>query len=146
MIKGLLFHSDILANIIGFLLVFIIINRGIALIFWVVDKIFNLIAIIPGLKSLNHLLGGILGLIEGFIFIGILVYVFSFFPLTDKLSAKFTDSKFTHVFNTVGKISDPFIPDNLKDWKSNIPDLNNLPKLPNIPFGSIPENINFLDN
>ena len=55
MLQGLLFDSEILATILGFLLVFILVNRGIALIFWLVDKIFNIIAIIPGLKSLNGL-------------------------------------------------------------------------------------------
>ncbi|MBT3690050.1 CvpA family protein [bacterium] len=145
MLQGLLFDSEILATILGFLLVFILVNRGIALIFWLVDKIFNIIAIIPGLKSLNGLLGGIFGLIEGLIFIGIIVYVSSFFPITDMLSDKVSDSKFAPILETVGKVSDPFIPDNLKDWKSSLPSLDDLPGIPDIPFGEIPGDLNFFD-
>ena len=137
-LEGLVFGSQVLATILGFLLVFIIVNRGVALLFWLVDKIFHIIAIIPGLKSLNRLLGGIFGLLEGIIFIGIIVYVLSFFPLTDGLSKSVQKSKFAGVMETVGKISDPFIPDSLKEWRDYIPKLPSIPEnLGDIPF-SIP--------
>jgi len=127
MLKGLLLGSETLATILGFLLVFIVVNRAIAIIFWIVDKIFHIVAIIPGLKSLNRLLGGLFGLLEGLLFIGIVVYVLSFFPLTDGLAKSVDNSRFSGVMETVGKISDPFLPDNLKNWTSLLPALPSIP-------------------
>ena len=143
MLESLLFGSQVLATILGFLLVFILVNRGIALIFWIIDKVFHVIAIIPGLKSLNHLLGGIFGLLEGLIFIGIVIYVLSFFPLTDSLSSAVQKSKFAGIMGTVGQVADPFIPDSLKNWQDYLPTLPSLPSLPSLPenFGKIPLNI-----
>jgi membrane protein required for colicin V production len=125
--KDVLFGSDILASIVGFLVVFILVNRLIALVFWIIDKVFNIIAIIPFLKSFNHLLGGIFGLIEGLIFIGIIVYVLTFFPLTGGLAGSVEKSKFAGVLKTVGKISSPLIPDSLKNWQGYVP--NNVDNL-----------------
>ncbi|HBR13837.1 MAG TPA: hypothetical protein DD697_04015 [Candidatus Komeilibacteria bacterium] len=119
---------------LGFLLVFILVNRAVALVFWIIDKVFNIVAIIPGLKSLNHLLGGIFGLLEGLIFIGIIVYVLSFFPLTDGLGNSVAKSRFAGIMETVGKISDPFIPDDLKNWQDLLP-----------AFPGIPDNLGGLD-
>ncbi len=140
MLEDLLFSSQVLATILGFLLVFILVNRGVALIFWIIDKIFHIIAIIPGLKSLNHLLGGVFGLLEGIIFIGIIIYVLSFFPLTESLSASVQKSRFAGIMETVGKISEPFIPQSLKNWQNYLPTLPSLPSLPEN-FGKIPLDI-----
>lgn len=142
MLENLLFGSQVLATILGFLLVFILVNRGVALIFWIIDKIFHIIAIIPGLKSLNHLLGGIFGLLEGIIFIGIIIYVLSFFPLTDSLSASVQKSRFAGIMETVGSVAEPFIPDNLKNWQNYLPNLPSLPSLPSLP--DLPEGLNNL--
>lgn len=62
------------AYIIAFILVFTIINRLVGLAFWFINKIFNLISIIPFTKSLNRLLGALLGLLEGTLALGIILY------------------------------------------------------------------------
>jgi len=140
MLKGVLFGSEILANVLGFLLVFIIVNRGVALIFWIIDKIFHIIAIIPFLKTFNHLLGGIFGLLEGLIFIGVIIYFLSFMPFTGNLQTSVAASRFADILETVGKIADPFLPDSLGNWQNYVP---NLPSLPDLPKGldNLPINI-----
>ncbi len=130
MLTGLLFNSEILANVLAFILVFIVVNRAIALLFWIIDKIFHVIAIIPFLKSFNHLLGGIFGLIEGVIFIGIIVFFLSLVPFTRGFGEKIEQSRFAGILETVGKIADPFIPDYLGDWTLGVPKLPfDIPKL-----------------
>jgi len=140
MLQGLLFGSEILANVLGFLIVFIVVNRAIALIFWIIDKIFNIIAIIPFLKTFNRLLGGIFGLLEGLIFIGIIVFFLSLVPFTGSIQESVDDSRFAGIFETVGKIADPFIPDSIINLPS-LPeglDLDNLPfNLDDIPLNNI---------
>lgn len=127
MLKGVLFNSDILANVLGFILTFIVVNRAVALIFWIVDKIFNVIAIIPLLKTFNRLLGGIFGLLEGLIFIGIIVFFLSLVPFTGSLQEKVQASRFAGILETVGKIADPLIPDNLPNLQDYLPDFPTLP-------------------
>jgi len=116
MLSGITFGSQTLANVLGFLLVFILVNRAVAILFWFLDKIFHLIAIIPFLKTFNRLLGGIFGLIEGFIFLGIIFYFLAFGSFGGGLKDKVDQSKFAGVLGTVGKIADPFMPDSIKDW------------------------------
>lgn len=68
-----------LANIIAFLIIFIIVNRLTVLAFHLLNKVFNLIAIIPFLKSLNRLGGMILGAAEGILTSGLILYVIAKF-------------------------------------------------------------------
>lgn len=140
MLEGLLFGSTVLANVLGFLLVFILVNRAIALFFWIIDKLFHIIAIIPFLKTFNRLLGGIFGLIEGLIFIGIIVYFLSFMPFTGGFQEKVEDSRFSGILKTIGKIASPFIPDSVENWNSYLPATPSLPaglNLDNIPFNNL---------
>ncbi|MFA6593840.1 MAG: CvpA family protein [Candidatus Buchananbacteria bacterium] len=63
------------AKIIAFLLVFIIVNRLTVLLFYLIDRGFKLISIIPFLGSLNRLGGMLLGLVEGVLTSGIMIFV-----------------------------------------------------------------------
>ncbi|OGY88753.1 MAG: hypothetical protein A2927_02885 [Candidatus Komeilibacteria bacterium RIFCSPLOWO2_01_FULL_45_10] len=141
MLKGLLFGSEILAKVLGFLLVFIVVNRAVALIFWIVDRVFHIIAVIPLLKTFNRLLGGIFGLLEGLIFIGIIVFFLSLVPFTGGLQSTVQKSRFAGALETIGKIADPFIPDSIASWSLDLPELP-LPQN----FGEIPGDIsNIMD-
>ncbi len=69
----LLGHS-VAAQIIAFILVFTIVNRLVGLAFWFINKIFNLISIIPFTKSLNRVLGALLGFLEGTLVLGLILF------------------------------------------------------------------------
>ncbi|MFA6322364.1 MAG: CvpA family protein [Candidatus Buchananbacteria bacterium] len=70
--------NKIAAEIVSFALIFFIVNRLVGLIFHVVGKVFNLIAIIPFVKTFNRLLGAIFGLIEGILVLGLMIiFIFS---------------------------------------------------------------------
>lgn len=73
----ILFNHGITAKIISFILIFTITNQLVGLIFYIIGKIFNLIAIIPFLKSFNRLFGGIFGLIEGVLVLGLILIFLS---------------------------------------------------------------------
>ena len=144
MLINLLFGSQILANVLGFLLVFIIVNRAIALLFWIIDKVFHVIAIIPFLKTFNRLLGGLLGLVEGLIFVGIIVFFLSLIPFTGGLQEAVAKSRFAPVMETVGRIADPFIPDTIIDLPFGLDsfDLDALPiDLNSLNLGNIPDDL-----
>lgn len=69
--------NESLGKIIAFILVFVIITNLIQLIFYFIEKAFKLVAIIPGSKYINNILGGLLGLLEGALFLGLIFYVVS---------------------------------------------------------------------
>jgi len=68
-----------LAKSVSFIVIFLLINRLTALIFWLISKLFNIISLIPFLKSINRFGGMFLGLVEGVFILGAGVYVLAKF-------------------------------------------------------------------
>ena len=71
--------NAILAKIVAFIAIFAVINRLVGLVFWIINKVFNLIAVIPLVKPVNRAAGLILGLIEGILITGVSLYVIAKF-------------------------------------------------------------------
>lgn len=69
------------ARVIAFLLIFMLVTRIMGWIFSALDKTFNFIAIIPFMKSINHVLGAFLGFLEGILVIGGLIWIIKTFNL-----------------------------------------------------------------
>src|SRR3989339_549288 len=67
-------HSGV-AKVIAFVIIFGLINRLIGLLFWLIEKAFHLISIIPFLKSINRLGGVLLGFVEGVLITGLVIYM-----------------------------------------------------------------------
>ena len=99
-----------LAKIIGFTIVFILVNKLVSLAFWIVEKIFKFISIIPFLKTFNRLLGAVLGLLEGTLALGLGVYFASRFPATASFEMLLRGSQMAHAFAAVGAILAPLLP------------------------------------
>ncbi len=68
-----------LAKSIAFIAIFLIVNRLVALVFWLVNKIFDIISIIPFLKTINRVGGMFLGLVEGVLILGTGIYAIAKF-------------------------------------------------------------------
>jgi membrane protein required for colicin V production len=118
---GFLFGGrENLAKVICFLFLFIIINRLVGLLFWVVDKIFSVLTIIPFLKTINRLLGAAFGFLEGVLVLGLTLYVAARFPLGEWFSDNLADSKVAHYLISVVNILKPLLPEILKQLKSLI--------------------------
>jgi len=99
------------ANIISFILIFTVVNRLTGFAFWFVNKAFNLISIIPFTKSLNRILGAILGLVEGVLAIGIVLYFVSQLPIPESFLGFITDSPIAQFFIAQAAILVPLLPD-----------------------------------
>ena len=75
--KNLFFGHELAGKIIVFFILFTLINRLIGFVFALLDRTFNLISIIPFLKTINRLAGACLGFIEGGLVLGLaLVFIF----------------------------------------------------------------------
>jgi hypothetical protein len=57
----------------------------IGFVFKLADGVFKIISILPFLKSINALLGGILGLVEGVVILGGIIYLIVTFKLDPTL-------------------------------------------------------------
>lgn len=68
-------------NVVTFILLFTIINRLVAFGFALLDRFFNLISIIPFLKTINRLAGAVFGLLEGALVISMVFYAFLTLPI-----------------------------------------------------------------
>lgn len=61
-------------RVVLFVLLFLLVSRLAGFLFWLAEKAFHFISIIPFLKSINRLLGAVLGVIEGVIVVGAALY------------------------------------------------------------------------
>lgn len=72
-VKNLFFGHEFAGKIVTFLILFTLINRLIGFIFVLLDRTFDLISIIPFLKTINRLAGAALGFIEGGLVLGLIL-------------------------------------------------------------------------
>lgn len=95
---------------ISFILLFSIVNRLVGLIFYFVGKIFNIIAIIPFLKTFNRLFGAIFGGIEGILVLGLLIYFISGIQFWPWLNSSIANSILAPWFIYIAGILMPLVP------------------------------------
>ncbi len=75
LIESWFFGLDNLGKIISFIFLFLIANRLVRLVFVLLDKAFSIFSIIPFMTTFNRVSGAILGLFEGALVLGVLLYL-----------------------------------------------------------------------
>ncbi|MBA3046909.1 CvpA family protein [Patescibacteria group bacterium] len=73
--ENLFFGYDTLGRAVTFIVLFTIINRLVCFGFSLLDKTYNIISIIPFLKTINRLGGAVFGFLEGGIVVGLALYI-----------------------------------------------------------------------
>jgi len=105
-------------NVIAFMIILVLVNRLVGLLFYVLDRAFEFIAVIPFLKSINRLAGGIFGLVEGAITIGLVIFMLARYPiggwLADQLAASTVASRLVNFINFLT----PLLPEALNTVKT----------------------------
>ncbi len=71
---GFLLGGGSVAKIVLFIIIFLIVSRLVGLVFWVFEKIFGFVSIVPFAKSINRLLGALFGFVEGVIVVGVVLF------------------------------------------------------------------------
>jgi uncharacterized membrane protein required for colicin V production len=115
-----IFGHPNLMRIFAFIFIFILANRLIGFAFYVLDKIFNFMTIIPFLKTINRLLGGILGFFEGVLVVGLSLFIIARFPLSDWFTTVLQASTVAPWFIGISKILQLMLPELLKQIQSVI--------------------------
>ena len=72
---GWLLGGGAVGKVIMFVILFVLISRLVGLMFWFLEKTFNLLKIIPFAKTINRLLGAVLGFLEGVLVVAVVVYI-----------------------------------------------------------------------
>lgn len=76
-----------LSQVISFIVLFTLGSRITGFVFYGIEKLFKLADIIPGIKTINRLAGGILGLAEGAIVVGVALVFATKFPFPALITA-----------------------------------------------------------
>lgn len=84
--------NENIVKVITFILLFVLASRLVGLLFMLIEKMFNLLKIIPFFSLINRLAGTILGFLEGVLVIGMSLLVISKFPLTISFTAALAQS------------------------------------------------------
>lgn len=113
-------HENI-GKVIAFIILFIVAAKLSDLVFALLEKAFKIIAIIPGSRYINNLLGGLLGLLEGALFLGLIIYVASRYAFIDGFFGnQLTSSIVAPYLLKVVNIVLPLLPEALKALKAII--------------------------
>ena len=118
-LESFFFGYNNLGKILIFVVLFILINRLTGFLFYLLNKTFNLISIIPFLKTFNRLGGAVLGFLTGALSIGLFIYVISRYSLIETLFGNwFAQSEFAPFFLKFANVLLPLLPEALKRLKS----------------------------
>ncbi len=120
-VQGWFGGYDNIGKVICFIVIFIVSTWVIHFVFMLIDKTYNLLAILPFMKSINRLGGGILYLLVGAIVLGLLIYVVAkYAPAGTSVGIWLLTSKIAPWLLGVAKILMPFISGSLKNIQSLI--------------------------
>lgn len=108
------------AKVIAFVVLLILINRAAMLIVSIITKAFNAMAVVPGMKLTNRLLGAALGLIEGAIMIGLVIFIASRFPFSAFVENFLVGSKVAPLVLSISKIVQPLLPEAIRQIRGLI--------------------------
>ncbi len=110
-----------IGRILSFIILFVLTTRLANLLFILIEKLFNFIAVIPGSRYINNILGGLLGFLEGSLFLGLIIYVVSRYSLiSDYLGDQLLSSVIAPFLLKIVNIILPVLPEALKALKSII--------------------------
>jgi membrane protein required for colicin V production len=112
---------DNLGKVVVFIILFTLINRLVGILFYIIEKVFNLLTIIPFLKTINRLLGAVFGFITGGFFIGLILYVANKYAFIEHWVGKWlVDSFLAPIFLKFANYLLPLLPEMLKKLQSLI--------------------------
>lgn len=110
LIAPIFWGNEMLAKVIAFIIIFVLVNRLFGLIFWMVDKVVQFLKVIPFLKSINGILGGIFGFLEGVFLVGGILYIASRYPIWEWLNNAMIESDVARYLVSIFDFIAPLLP------------------------------------
>ncbi|OIO20163.1 MAG: hypothetical protein AUJ37_00995 [Candidatus Magasanikbacteria bacterium CG1_02_41_34] len=118
--------SDNLSNVIALTIVFVVANRVIGFLFWLIERFFHPLSSLPFIGSINRFLGLVLGFFEGMITLGLIFYFIDKFPVGDIFMGWVSASVVVPYTLHSAEILLPLLPDAITQLKSTIDILGKL--------------------
>lgn len=118
-VEPLFFGYANAGRVLVFILLFSLINRLVGLAFYLLDRAFNILSIIPFLKTFNRLGGLVLGLATGSLTIGLVLYVASKYAFLETMFGRYlAGSELAPMFINFAGLLLPLLPEMLKKLQS----------------------------
>lgn len=113
--EELFFGYESLGKVMIFIILFSLIHKLVSFAFYLLDRAFNIISIIPFLKTFNKLGGAILGFVVGGLTLGLMLYVSGKYSMIDNWFGKWlVDSMVAPYLVKFANILLPLLPEMLK--------------------------------
>lgn len=108
------FDIQQLGTWVAFLIVFVVISQIIGFLFWVGERAIGFLVHMPGISSINHILGGMLAFFEGAFIAGLALYYAKYIPVPQLIVA-IKGSQLAPWFIKISQIFLPLIPEAIKN-------------------------------
>ena len=108
------------ARVIMFIIAFILINRLVGIVFWFVDKSLQIVTKMPFISSVNHILGLLLGVVEGVITIGVILFFIEKYPLSETVTFWIQTSTVAIYAIPIAEVLLPLIPEGLRVLETSV--------------------------
>jgi len=112
--------NENLGRVITFILIFVLVTRLVGVVFWLINKLFNLLSIIPFLKTFNRLGGAILGLVEGIVLTSLALFLLVRYPLGQTVTNGLANSRVVEYLLDIANTVAPLLPDVVEQAKTVI--------------------------
>lgn len=114
-VNPVFFGYENLGKVMTFIILFSILSKLVGFGFYLLEKVFNIIAIIPFLKTFNRLGGAIFGFLVGSLSVGLVLYVSSKYAIITTFFGKWlVMSKLAPLLIFFAKVLLPLLPEVLK--------------------------------
>ncbi len=107
-------------KVLAFVVSFFVINRVVGFAFWFLEKFIGFFTRLPFVRSLNRLLGLLLGAAEGIISVGIVLYFIERFPLSLPFMSHLANSQVAPYAVSVVSVFLPLVPEAIKFLESTV--------------------------
>lgn len=107
-------------KVLAFIVAFFVINRLVGFGFWFLEKFIGFLTRLPFIRSLNRLLGLLLGLAEGVITVGAAIYFIERFPLSAPIMSRLAVSQVAPYTVSVITVFLPLVPEAIKLLQSTV--------------------------
>ncbi len=111
-------------NLICFIKIFVLVNRLIGFIFYILDKTFGFLSRLPFIKTIDRLGGLVFGLLEAVMVIGLTLYFASRLPLPMLFENAVAASRVAQRLITMASVLVPLLPDIIRKVQPYIPNID----------------------
>lgn len=107
--------NELVGKIAAFVVLFFVASQAVAIVVWFVNKLFNIVAIVPGLKLFNKFGGAVFGFLEGALFLGLTLQFTNRLPLPEAWVSSLDKSFMVPFLLSISGWLVPFLPKVLKE-------------------------------